>query len=165
MKRSNQFLIPLVILIVFAIFLGACQPATDEPIPEDLQIVLERGPCFGTCPVYSVVVSADGNVQYDGMQFVDILGQQSANLPADEVRTLYQAIESSGFFDLEDNYIVAATDLATVVTTVTMQGRTKSISHYGLGCGSDLDSAPPELCEIEALLEDIAISNGWISPN
>ena len=51
----------------------------------------------------------------------------------------------------------------TATTTVTMQGRTKRISRYGGVCGSDLDIAPQALCEIEALLTAIPVSNGWVA--
>jgi hypothetical protein len=162
--RTKQFWITLLVLAMHAVLLAACQPAAVEAVPDDFQVALERGPCFGTCPVYSVTVSADGEVVYDGMQFVPVEGPQTAKLAPDEVTALYQAVEAGGFFNLEDSYTIGATDLATIVTTVTMEGRTKSVSHYGLGCGTDLDNAPQALCDIEALLEAIPAANGWVTP-
>ena len=150
------------LLVVFSI-LSACRPAPSNSIPSDFLVTLERGPCFGTCPVYSLTVSADGRAIFDGIQFVDVQGEQTTTIPTEQVQELVEAILSADFFALQDSYAVSATDLPSITTTVTMQGRTKSVFHYGVGCGTDLDIAPPQLCEIEALLETIPASNGWIS--
>jgi len=165
MKWTLQSLAAIASLLVISSILSACRPVTPGPIPTDFLVTLERGPCFGTCPVYSLTVSADGTVVYDGMQFVEVEGEQTAALPAQQVEELANAIVSADFFSLEDSYAVSATDLPSITTMVTMQGLTKSIYHYGVGCGTDLDTAPPELCEIEALLESIPTSNGWVSDN
>jgi len=150
------------LLLLFSI-LSACKPTTPDPIPSDLLIALDRGPCFGTCPVYSLTVSADGTVLFDGMQFVEAQGERTASIPRGQLQELVDAILAADFFALQDSYVVSATDLPSITTTVTLQGRTKSIFHYGVGCGTDLDTAPPPLCEIEALLERIPVSNGWVS--
>jgi len=149
--------------VAAAAFLAACQGTYPGAIPADFQITLERGPCFGACPVYSLTVSADGTVQYEGLNFVTVEGNQEASLAADEVEKLFQAVVSADFFALDDSYAVLATDLPSITTTVTVQGRTKSVYHYGLGCGTDLDTAPPQLCALEALLASIPASQGWVS--
>jgi hypothetical protein len=165
MNNTRRLRTVFVSLIVLANLLGACQPAPAESPPQDFQIRLERSPCFGTCPVYAVAVSADGQVVYEGLDFVAVEGQQTVSISEAEVRALYAAVTSGEFFDLEDGYTYPATDLPTATTTVTMDGRKMTVVRYGGGCGSDLDTAPPELCEIEALMEAIPISNGWVSDN
>jgi hypothetical protein len=154
---------------VAAVALGACSLLTPSatvpqagPVPEDFQITLERGPCFGTCPVYSLSVVADGSVSYDGRQFVAVEGSQTVSISQAEVLLLVEAVVEADFFDLADTYTVPATDLPSIATSVTLNGRFKSVYHYGVGCGTDLDTAPPGLCALEALLEGIPISNGWI---
>jgi hypothetical protein len=142
--------------------MGACGPAPAPQIPGDFRIRLERGPCFGTCPVYSLSVAADGTVEYEGIRFVDVEGSQSASLPEDQVRALVDAVLAARFFDLDDRYEAQATDLPSMTIDLTMDGQTKNVYHYGLVCG-DFDPAPARLCELEALLEGIAASNGWIS--
>jgi hypothetical protein len=112
-----------------------------------------------------MTVSADGSVVYDGEQFVEAEGRQTAILTAAEVAALHAAVEAAGFFELSDEYTVGATDLPAITTTVTMDGRTKAIYHYGLGCGTEVDSAPQGLCDLEALLEGIPAANGWVTTN
>lgn len=137
-------------------------PGTGEPFPADFQVTLERGPCFGTCPVYFLSVLANGTVGYEGRQFVAVEGSQTATLSHEKFLRLVQAVLEADFFDLADTYTVSATDLPSITTTVTMNGMVKSVYHYGVGCGTDLDTAPPGLCALEALLEDIPVSNGWV---
>jgi hypothetical protein len=151
------------VTIATAALLPACQTAYPDSTPADFQISLDRGACFGTCPVYSLTVSGNGSVSYTGLSFVTVEGDQEASLSPDVVAQLFQAVVSADFFGLDDRYEVLATDLPSITTTVTMDGQTKTIYHYGLGCGTDLDLAPPGLCEIEALLESIPASEGWVS--
>jgi hypothetical protein len=149
--------------MVAVLIVGACGPAPATQIPDDFRISLERGPCFGACPIYSLSVSADGSVVYEGTQFVEVEGRQTASLTQAQVRTIVDAVLAIDFFDLDDRYEAQATDLPSMTIEVTMQGEAKNVYHYGLACGSDFDPAPTGLCELEALLEEIPASNGWIS--
>jgi len=149
--------------IAVSLLLAGCQALLPDTVPSDFLVSFERGPCFGTCPVYFLTVAADGTVAYNGLNFVLTKGDQESALSTEQVAELYQAVLAADFFGLEDRYEVAATDLPSIITTVTMDGQAKTVYHYGLGCGTDLDLAPPGLCQVEALLESIAESNGWVS--
>ncbi len=152
---------------VAAAVLSACSLVAKTPtprtIPADFQVTIERGPCFGACPVYKLSVLADGAATYDGIQFVDVEGNQTARLTAEEVRAFADAVVEADFFHLADRYEVQITDLPSITVTVTMDGRTKSVYHYGLGCGTDYDKAPASLCALEALLEAVPQAHGWVS--
>lgn len=163
MTLSRRTSRALAVTTTLAIFLGACAPKEPAGIPADFRIALDRGPCFGTCPVYTITVSADGSLTYDGRQFVDVVGEQTASLQASEVQELVDAVIAADFFSLADTYTVPATDLPSITMVVTLNGRTKSVYHYGLGCGTDLNTAPSRLCDLEARLENIPRSNGWVS--
>ena len=43
-------------------------------VPQDLSIVLQRGLCFGSCPIYSLEVDESGSVRYEGDRFVKVGG-------------------------------------------------------------------------------------------
>jgi len=144
-------------------FLSACQNAPATGVPPDFRIDFERGPCFGTCPVYALTVGADGSVVYDGRQFVETQGERTASLTESQLQELVDAVRSTDFFGLADRYTVPATDLPSITLSVTMDGRTKTVDHYGAGCGTDFDTAPPELCDLEERVESIPISYGWLS--
>jgi Domain of unknown function (DUF6438) len=156
--------------IAAAAVVSACSLLSPSPtpvfggVPADFQIRLERGPCFGACPVYLLTVFADGTVGYEGRRFVEVEGSQAATLTPGEVEALVVAVLEADFFELADEYTVQATDLPSITLTVTMNGRTKDVYHYGVGCGTELDTAPPGLCVVESLLEQIPVDNGWVSP-
>ena len=154
----------------FAALLSACSllplsptPTIPVSVPADFHVTIERGPCFGACPVYNLTVGADGSVEYEGIQFVSAEGVRTTRLSQDEVKALVAAVVAADFFQLADRYEVQVTDLPSVNTTVTMDGRTKAVYHYGLGCGTEYDEAPQALCDLEALLEDIPLANEWVS--
>jgi len=149
--------------IVAMMLLTGCQDLVARPVPSDFLVTFERGPCFGTCPVYVLTVFADGTVTFNGVSFVLAEGTQTATLPPQQVTEIYQAVLDTDFFDLEDRYEVAATDLPSILTTVTLNSQIKTVYHYGLGCGTELDLAPSGLCALEALLEGIPAANGWVS--
>lgn len=166
MGTKLRFL-PLIALSLLTILtLGACLSSSGagDTIPEDFQVTLEKGACRGFCPIYTLTVSADGTVTYEGTDFVEVTGQETANLSESEVILLFEVVQAADYFSFEDRYATEATDLPTTSTTVTMNGQTKVVEHYGLGCDNEAENAPAELCELEALMEDIAISNGWVAP-
>jgi hypothetical protein len=111
--------------------------------------------------VYILTVFADGTTSFNGVSFVQAEGIHSASLSSKRITELHQAVLDANFFDLQERYEVAATDLPSILTTVTADGQIKSVYHYGLGCGTGLDSAPQGLCALEALLESIPAANGW----
>jgi len=46
----------------------------DKPGDQRDLITLERGPCFGTCPIYKVTVASDGNSDFRGLQLCETKG-------------------------------------------------------------------------------------------
>jgi len=67
-------------------------------------ITLERTPCFGTCPVYTVTVQSDGAVRFEGTRNVSIAGVQRWRVPADSVMTVLRYADSIQFANLPDRY-------------------------------------------------------------
>jgi uncharacterized protein DUF6438 len=140
----------MMLAVIVAVFPAAAQD--DESV-----ITLERTPCFGACPIYAVTIHADGSVEYDGKRFVDVTGEQTANIGAEAFDELMQVIENAGYFDWDDEYTdLTVTDASTVTTTVTRDGETKTIRHY-LGDGS----APLGLSFLENWIDMAAGTQQW----
>lgn len=130
---------------------------TDEAPRRAVTIAMERGPCFGRCPVYRVEVNDSGKVVYEGRGFVAERGRQEATIPAADVQALAKEIEAAGFFELRDNYPPEATDHATVVTTVTIDGRSKRVEH-----SLDSRTAPRQLEDLYRRIDEVAGVKQWI---
>ncbi|HEX2218715.1 MAG TPA: DUF6438 domain-containing protein [Gemmatimonadales bacterium] len=158
---------------VAAAALVACSPrpggSAESPAPaagaaSDVPAVtLERRPCFGTCPVYTVAISQEGTIRFTGKHHVSHKGEATAAIPAARVDSLVAELEAGGYFELADDYVMGApacgryaTDSPTVITSVTRDGRTKTIRH-DYGCFE----APRALAQLERRIDEVAGTSRW----
>jgi hypothetical protein len=112
---------------------GASLAADDGGLPEDFSIRFERTACLGTCPMYVVHVGPHGAVRFSsrlhvGDHFVD--GCASKNIGDKGVATIRRAIANYSYFTLKNAYSGGPTDAPSVITSVTMGGKTKTVNHY-----------------------------------
>jgi hypothetical protein len=155
----NPLFLPLYIL-AFALLVGLSLTlvrsiSTNDQIPSDFTVKMERRACFGACPVYTVKVYGNGNVEYSGVKFVRVTGQQNKQISTAEAARLYKAAEEIKIFDLQDEYTANITDLPSTNLTITYNNRTKKIhDYYG---------APAELTEFEKLVDEVADTDEWIN--
>jgi hypothetical protein len=126
-------------------------------------IVLERTPCFGGCPVYTLSVSASGEVSYQGRAHVRRLGAAGGRISKQRVDSLLEELDRAGYFSFADKYLPSepacgryATDSPSAITTVTHRGRSKTIVH-DYGCGS----APAALVVLERRIDEVLGSDRW----
>ena len=146
---------------------GSRQDAS-APLPpvqagDSVLITLARTPCFGTCPVYSLTLSADGTVRYDGRRHVRHVGSATARIGADSVAALLDAFRSADYFALADQYTRGAptcprwtTDSPSAITSLTLRGRAKRIEH-DYGC----TGVPSALTELERTIDVLVGSSRW----
>ena len=128
--------------------------------PRDVRITLERTPCFGSCPVYRIEIDGTGKVAYDGKGFVETKGRQEATVPAGEVQALARELEAAGYMGWRDDYPLEATDHASVITTLTIDGKTKRVEH-----NLSSRTAPSQLEPLERKIDDVARSVRWVGAN
>jgi len=88
--------------------ISASSFAQKNPSPpqdlSDVVITLERTPCFGSCPVYSVTIRGDGRVEYIGKKFVRLTGRQDINVPVYKIQELVQQFYDIDYFSMKDVY-------------------------------------------------------------
>jgi hypothetical protein len=145
------------------------QPSADaashpEPAAAPGSLTLERGPCFGTCPVYAVTLGRDGSVRFEGRRFVSDTGISTGTVPRARVDSLLAELQSAGYFEFADSYRSGdavcrryATDLPTVITEVRLDGRVKRIEH-DRGCAE----APAALSLLENRIDEVAGVVRWV---
>ena len=99
-------------------------------------MTLERGPCFGTCPVYTVTFDRTGNVRFEGRRFVADSWRLERDGPARAGGQPLRRAGAARYFDFADSYRSGdpaceryATDLPTVITEVRLGDRSKRIEH------------------------------------
>lgn len=145
---------------LFAVLaLSACASAAPAQTPEGpVQIVLNRTPCFGFCPDYTVTITGDGQVHYVGRRFVNVTGEQHAQISPAEVQALLARLDAVGFENLRDEYRAQVTDLPTTTIRLTRNGRTKSVLDYG-GPGVGM---PRAVRDLQAEIDRVAGTAQWV---
>lgn len=123
-----------------------------------VEIVLERTPCFGFCPDYTVTIRGDGAVTFEGRRFVNARGVHTATIAPAEVERLLAHFDAIGFETLRSAYRANVTDLPTTTITLTRNGRTKSVLDYG-GTGAGM---PESVRELQQEIDRVAGTGRWV---
>ncbi|MFZ0739572.1 MAG: TonB family protein [Candidatus Acidiferrales bacterium] len=143
---------------------------------DDAVVTLERGGCYGSCPVYRLKIKRDGTVEYEGDSYVFLQGNHRARISKDEVNQLLADFRSADYFSLDDKYIYRrpteillrsqgcsnklswqygmTTDLPSTLTSITIDSKTKQVVDY--------DGAPPALRQLETQIDELAHSARWL---
>ena len=154
----NKYGLLLILLLLFSILVSG---SADEPAAGDtdqIMISLDRGMCFGTCPVYTVTLYENGTLHWNGEMYVDVIGEVTAEIDPDEVINLSAYIESRGFFTYNDTYVsYDITDLPWATLTVSNGTQFKQIEHY-----HGDHSAPIVLHNLEDAVDVVANTSAWI---
>ena len=177
MMRPRAWTRTLIVAASAALAAACARPATPAPsaarpsgaagqatADSAVRITLERGPCFGTCPVYSVTLDGSGAVLFEGRRFVADTGISTGRVPPARIDSLVAALTAGGYFDFADRYTAGepgceryATDLPSVITEVRAGGRSKRIEHDH-GC----TEAPQTLTALEGRIDSVAGVARWI---
>lgn len=149
-------------------------PATPSPAPtpisiaNDLQIRLERGACFGRCPQYTVTISSDGSVEFEGKKDTKVIGKALGEIAESDLKQLVAEFEKIGYFDLKDRYTddacpEIATDMPSATTSYQFNGKQKTVFHY-FGCVTKdtREPYPPGLNLLENKIDEIAKTDQWV---
>ncbi|MDX2166580.1 MAG: DUF6438 domain-containing protein [Deltaproteobacteria bacterium] len=59
-------------------------------------VLLERHGCYGCCPEYSVRITSDGSVQFDGLHWVKEFGRRTGQVTPQAFERLVEAVERAG---------------------------------------------------------------------
>ena len=149
---------------------GSTTPA-DEPSAvrmADVAITIERTPCFGTCPVYTLSLTGEGVVTFNGVRFTRVTGQAMDTVPVDSVAALLGEIRKNGYFSMKDSYTPSQpdacglhhTDAPSVTTSVKTDTESKQIVNYH-GCSG----APASLRAVEDAIDRVAGTKQWLNQN
>lgn len=118
-------------------------------------IKLERTLCFGRCPDYTLEILGDGTVNYDGHDFVQVKGKQTAKIAADAVKGLVDEFFKIDYFALQDSFVEPVTDMPTTITSIRIDGKFKQVYNYF--------GAPQQVRDLELKIDEVANSAQWVS--
>lgn len=153
-----------------------------QEVPKDLRITLERFPCYGNCPFYKLTIYSDGTVVFLPKSirkdykkgYKEVAGKiRKGRISQEQLGELISEFEKINFFALEDQYGSTDykpdkncpemwTDHSSAETSITINGKTKTVNHYH-GCqGSDLLR---NLTQFETRIDVIVNTNQWLVSN
>jgi hypothetical protein len=115
-------------------------------------VTLRRGPCFGNCPIYEVVLRGDGTARYDGGDYAPRQGRWEGRVDPEAVQALLAQLQEVDFWRMEPDRQIRVQDLPQVVITAERRGRRHRV-HTNL--------PPRELEPIQAAIDSVAAEIEW----
>lgn len=130
-------------------------------------VAIERGPCFGPCPIYKATVYGDDRLVFEGRKFVTREGIHEAKLAQGSFGRLIDIANRHGFASMDTkwpddkglNCPEAPTDMPTVIVTIAAADLRHRVTYYE-GCGGT-----PASERVEKMVADLdqALALGeWI---
>lgn len=99
------------------------------------EIGLDRGPCFGPCPVFRFTARRAGTYEYEGYRHIEPLGPRGGTFPAYLFSRLAEVCVELRVPELDDHYPCDFDDAATAVVTVRHAGGVKTVRNDNGGLG------------------------------
>lgn len=139
------------------------RPQAHVPFPEirdwnSLRITLSRSGCYGNCPAYQVEVHGDGTVFYEGKANVRTKGRRVGKISHESLVKLVDVFRRADYFSLDDRYASGVTDNPTYVSSISFDGRSKSVLDY---VGKDV-GMPASVSDVEAAIDRLSGASKWI---
>ena len=126
-------------------------------------VMLDRGACHGTCPIYAVRLAANGQVRFVGARFVSPIGVDSARVASASVEALRTAFADRKFAGVPSaiefgtrhcgRYVADLSTLELTVRVATGEHRVR----YDQGCGNH----PLMLDTLASMVDSVSGSSRW----
>ena len=154
MKRFLVFIQWLLFLIPLGLL--GCVFAVDKTESEDVPKLLakiERSPCYGSCPVFSLAIYFDGTTVFHGARHTKVTGERVFALTDDQLSSVKAAFTKKGFLIMNNNCCdcYEITDASSTIISYQGNGPFKKIEHYH-GCNNWWSQ---KLSELEALVLEV----------
>lgn len=129
-------------------------------------ITLERTACFGSCPIYKLTIFDDGQVVFEGKEFVKHPGTHTSQITKSQLEDLVRQFEKIDYFNLDENYTDDPrncpeqwTDNPSAISSLNWNGKKNAVRHY-YGCrGSKIAE---QLMDLETKIDEVVNTNQWI---
>ena len=137
------------------ILLSACSGVKDisKLKEKDILFSLQKGSCFGYCPVYIFSVYKNGLATYRGSAHTEKLGLYSKLYSEEEINMAINEFKRIDFFSLNDEYPYDVIDHPQSIVFYRENKKTKSVTSR--------DGKPQALKDLQVILEKMANSPGW----
>lgn len=117
---------------------------SQDVIPLDTTIILQSGNCEMGCPVYRIVIFADGDVLFQGRSRVRKTGAALTHISGDQLDQILEKFKQIDYAHVENIYGLHGAGCAKtlhdepiVLLSLSTGGFSKTVTHYR-GCVSDV---------------------------
>jgi len=128
-----------------------------------LIIKLRRAGGSGGAPAYSITIYGDGKIEYFGERLVAVKGWRTALIPPGQVQRLAERFDQIGFFALEARTFEACADAPTVLISVSIHGREKTV--LSESCPGIKTRPEAEFLKVAQEVDSTVGSDRWIRCN
>lgn len=128
------------------------------PVVQDwasVKITLKRTESNGPGPNYQVQIDGHGDVLFNGAG-----GERRRHISREALEGLLDVFGKANYFSLDRVYSIAASDLQTCVTSISIDGQSMSVSDYG---GMQV-GMPASVRDVEEAIDEAAGTRDWVKP-
>jgi len=150
----------------FGVLVPLLVAAGEESANTQPTITLQRFGCYGTCPIYSVSIDAQGAVRFVGEKFVQFTGAHDSSVSTERYARLARA--ALALSALKDDYSPEhgckryVTDAPSLTVSLQSASLDKHVRVY-LGCDDDTVRADiDKIRDVAELIDDTANTKQWI---
>lgn len=152
--------------LLLSMLIMAVEAFADPKSGDFRSLSMERTPCYGECPVYTVTVTADGVVNFVGIEYVSEQGEQRSQVSPEAVAKLQAGLKRLNFFNLRSREkgrrgcLKYRTDHTSIILHAVTSSDDKTIKLY-TGCPVTKQSTA--LIDFARMIDELAGTSQWIS--
>lgn len=128
----------------------------------EINVTMERTGCYGSCPVYRVVIWGEGDVMYNGYSYVRTLGPERGKNSREQHEEILRLLERAQFFSVDERAFDSCFDTPRVVVTVTIRGMTQRRKSVDADAGCAPKNGPQaDILKAAAMIDTVVGSKQW----
>lgn len=114
---------------------------------------INRGACYGKCPIYAMRIYSDGFVELTGTRFMEPIGEYTGKISKTQIQSFIDKANEIGFFALEEVYDSPVTDIPAITTSIVINGKQKTVMRRV--------GYPERIREFENLFDELLTTVKW----
>ncbi len=157
-QRITAVVIVLVAAIIAITVVVTNTRAADTTLTPTKPIVMKLSRSGSACPNYSITLTGDSHLTYNGMGSTIVAGMHESDIDGWTTSAVINDFIQSGFLELENTYPSPGSDKMVVVITIEMNGASKTVyseDRYGPLLIQEMEHRMDDLPGMRAL-------TGWI---
>jgi hypothetical protein len=155
------------VFIFLALLIVSCS-SIPPSIDSDILVKMKTSACYGECPIYTVAVKKNGELTYEGLEYVSVKGVKSAILPKESIALIEAELIKAKFLKMQSKLhsgswgcFISATDHSYILVEASIKNKKKAVSTY-TGCQSEQVN---KIIELESYLKKITEISEWVEKN